>query len=304
MRVHVVGNVCIDTTFSLDRLPEAGETRNAASHTDGLGGKGANQAVSAARTGALVTLWAAIGRDANGDWIRNGLAGEIDRACLTEFDLPTDRSTVAVDARGENIIISSVSCALAFNPLVQTDFGDTIEPGDVLVVQGNLNPAITDACLLAARRKGLTTIFNASPLVPDGQPRFEAVDFVIVNEGEAQSISGSRQPEDAATIIRGLGAGYVIVTLGSRGCLLLGSGSLEPVYIVAPKVAVVDTSGAGDVLCGVFAGCLIRGMRQEAALGVAVAASALAVTRIGTLASCPSADEISVLIKQSETESA
>ncbi|MBB3948666.1 ribokinase [Rhizobium skierniewicense] len=304
MRVHVVGNVCIDTTFRFDLLPQAGETRNAASHTDGLGGKGANQAVAAARTGAPVTFWAAIGRDANGGWIRNGLAGEIDSACLTEFDLPTDRSTVAVDASGENMILSGVSCALAFDPLAQTDFGDIVEPDNVLVVQANLTPAITEACLRAGREKGLTTIFNASPLAPDGQPRFEAVDIVIVNEGEAQSIAGSRRPEDAAAAIRGLGSGCVIVTLGSRGCLLLGSASVEPVYIAAPKVDVVDTSGAGDVLCGVFAGCLAQGMRQEAALRVAVAASALAVTRVGTLASCPPVDEISFLIKQSETESA
>ncbi|GAK72959.1 putative ribokinase [Agrobacterium rubi TR3 = NBRC 13261] len=304
MRVHVVGNVCIDTTFRLDRLPEAGETRNAASHTDGLGGKGANQAVAAAHTGAPVTLWAAIGRDANGGWVRDVLAGEVDNACLTEFDLPTDRSTVAVDATGENIILSGVSCALAFNPLGQTDLGETIELGDMLVMQGNLASAITDACLRAAREKGLTTIFNASPLALDAQPRFDNADFVIVNEGEAQSISGSQQPEDAAARIRDLGASCVIVTLGSQGCLLLSSGSIEPVYISAPEVAVVDTSGAGDVLCGVFAGCLARGMRQDAALRVAVAASALAVTRVGTLASCPSVEDISLLIKQSETESA
>ncbi|NTE88394.1 ribokinase [Agrobacterium rubi] len=304
MRVHVVGNVCIDTTFRLDRLPEAGETRNAASHTDGLGGKGANQAVAAAHTGAPVTLWAAIGRDANGGWVRDVLAGEVDSTCLTEFDLPTDRSTVAVDATGENIILSGVSCALAFNPLAQTDLGETIESGDVLVMQGNLASAITDACLCAAREKGLVTIFNASPLALDVPPRFDNADFVIVNEGEAQSISGSQQPEDAAARIRDLGASCVIVTLGSRGCLVLGSGGVEPVYISPPKVAVVDTSGAGDVLCGIFAGCLAKGMRQDAALRVAVATSALAVTRVGTLASCPSVNEISLLIKQSETESA
>lgn len=304
MQVHVVGNVCIDTTFRFDRLPEAGETRNAASHADGLGGKGANQAVAAARTGAPVTLWAAIGRDAYGGWIRDGLAGEIDSAFLTEFDLPTDRSTVAVDARGENIILSGVSCALAFNPLAQTDLNETIEPGDVLVMQGNLGSTVTDACLRAARDKGLTTIFNASPLTLERQPSVENADFVIVNEGEAQSIAGYRQPEVAAARIRDNGAGCVIVTLGARGCLLLGSGSVKPVHIAAPNVAVVDTSGAGDVLCGVFAGCLAQGMAQKAALRVAVAASALAVTRVGTLASCPSADDISVLIKQSETESA
>ncbi len=304
MRVHVVGNVCIDTTFRLDRLPEAGETRNAMSHADGLGGKGANQAVAASRTGVPVALWTAIGRDANGDWIRNALAGEIDTVRLTVFDLPTDRSTVAVDATGENIILSGVSCALAFDPLAQTDLADAIQPGDVFVMQGNLEDASTAACLSAARKRGLTTIFNASPLASGVQPVLDTVDFVIVNEGEAQAISGARPPEEAAARIRDLGAGGVVVTLGARGCLLLGSGNTEPVHIPAPKVAVVDTSGAGDVLCGVFAGCLGRGLTPEGALRIAVAASALAVTRAGTLASCPTVDEISSLIKHSETERA
>ena len=302
MRVHVVGNVCIDTTFRLDRLPEAGETRNAFGHADGLGGKGANQAVAAARAGVPVTLWAAIGRDANGAWIRETLAGEIDSACLTEFDLPTDRSTVAVDAAGENIILSGVSCALAFDPLAQTKFLDTIAPDDVLVMQGNLSGAVTGACLQAGRVKGLTTILNASPLVAGEQTGFANVDFVIVNEGEAQAISGSREPALAAARIIESGARRVIVTLGSRGCLLLTGINAAPAYIEAPKVSVIDTSGAGDVLCGIFAGCLTRGMHPQRAIRIAVEAAGLAVARAGTLSSCPTAKELSALIKTSETE--
>jgi ribokinase len=302
MRVHVVGNICIDTTFRLDSFPEAGETRNAISHADGLGGKGANQAVAAARTGAPVTLWAAVGRDANGAWIRQTLAGEIDSARLTEFDLPTDRSTVAVDAVGENIILSGVSCAVAFDPFTQTDVVDTINPGDVLVMQGNLAVAATGACLRAAQAKGLTTIFNASPLASGVQPELDNVDFVILNEGEACIISGSSQPANAAARIIELGARGVIVTLGSRGCLLQTSIDVAPVHVEAPTVTAVDTSGAGDVLCGVFAGLLAKGMAPEKALRIAVEASALAVTRMGTLAACPSADELSNFIKTSETE--
>ncbi|URK86709.1 PfkB family carbohydrate kinase [Rhizobium sp. RCAM05350] len=259
---------------------------------------------AAARTGAPVTLWAAIGRDGNGAWIRETLAGEIDSACLTEFDLPTDRSTVAVDAVGENIILSGVSCALAFDPLAQTKFLDTIAPDDVLVMQGNLSGVVTGACLQAGRAKGLTTILNASPLAAGEPPEFANVDFVIVNEGEAHAISGSREPALAAARIIGSGARRVIVTLGSRGCLLLSGINAAPVYIEAPKVSAIDTSGAGDVLCGIFAGCLARGVHPQRAIRIAVEASALAVTRPGTLSSCPTADELSDLIKTSETEHA
>ena len=300
--MHVVGNVCIDTTFRLDRLPEAGETRNAASHADGLGGKGANQAVAAARTGVTVTLWAAIGQDTHGAWIRETLAGEIGDACLTAFDLPTDRSTVAVDARGENTIISGVSCAMAFDPLTQTSLLGRIEPGDVLIMQGNLPRAVTEASLRAARSKGLKTILNASPLIAAVWTEFENVDVVIINEGEAKAISGLSVATDAAAKILEFGARSVVVTLGSRGCLLLTRAGAAPIHIEAPKVEAVDTSGAGDVLCGIFAGCLARGMHPQSALRIAVEASALAVTRPGTLSSCPTAKELTALIKSSETD--
>ncbi|WP_276121438.1 ribokinase [Pararhizobium qamdonense] len=302
MRVHVVGNVCIDTTFRLDRFPEAGETRNALGHADGLGGKGANQAIAAARTGVPVTLWAAIGRDANGAWIRQMLAGEIDSACLTDLDLPTDRSTVAVDEGGENIIISGVSCALAFDPIKQTGLLDSIEPGDVLIMQGNLAAGVTSACLRAARAKGLTTVLNASPLVAGVRPGFEDFDIVIVNQGEAEALSGVAVASEAAAKILELGAHSVVVTLGSKGCLLLPGAGVAAIHIEAPRVAAIDTSGAGDVLCGIFAGCLAKGMHPQRAIRIAVQASALAVTRTGTLSSCPTAQELSTLIETSETE--
>ena len=302
MRVHVVGNVCIDTTFRLDRFPEAGETRNALGHADGLGGKGANQAIAAARTGVPVTLWAAIGRDANGAWIRQILAGEIHSACLTDLDLPTDRSTVAVDAGGENIIISGVSCALAFDAITQTGLLDSIEPGDVLIMQGNLAAGVTSACLRAARAKGLTTVLNASPLVAGVRPGFADVDIVIVNQGEAEALSGVAVAAEAAAKILELGARSVVITLGSQGCLLLPGAGFASIHIEAPKVAAIDTSGAGDVLCGIFAGCLAKGIHPQRAIRIAVQASALAVTRTGTLSSCPTAQELSTLIETSETE--
>ncbi|TIT51131.1 MAG: ribokinase, partial [Mesorhizobium sp.] len=96
MHVHVVGNACVDTTFRLGRFPSAGETLNANSYADGLGGKGANQAVAAARTGAAVTLWTALGKDVAGAWIRGCLDRELSDSQAIEFDLPSDRSTVVI----------------------------------------------------------------------------------------------------------------------------------------------------------------------------------------------------------------
>ena len=116
MRVHVVGNACIDTTFRLGRFPAAGETLNAITYADGVGGKGANQAVAAVRTGAAVTLWTALGKDVAGTWIRGHLETELSDFQAIEFDLPSDRSTIVIDAGGENFIVSGVACAEAFDP--------------------------------------------------------------------------------------------------------------------------------------------------------------------------------------------
>ncbi|MBP1857879.1 ribokinase [Rhizobium herbae] len=301
MRVHAVGNVCIDTTFRLDRLPEAGETVNASGHADGIGGKGANQAVAAARTGSAVTLWAAVGEDADGARIRQTLSADLDLSGLVALAFPTDRSAIAVDACGENLIISGVSCARGFDPLRYTDLLQAIAPGDIVVMQGNLTVEVTSACLQAAKARGASTVLNASPLARDVAFDLNCVDFVVVNEGEALAMTGCAVPQEAAGALIAHGAGAAIVTLGARGCVLLEKG-IPAVFIAAPGVFPVDTSGAGDVLCGVFAGCLAQAMAPGAALRIAVEAAAIAVTRPGTLASCPTAAELSILMKKSETE--
>lgn len=303
MRVHVAGNVCIDTTFLLGSFPLAGETLNASGHFSGIGGKGANQAVAAARAGAKVTLWAGIGRDADGARIRQNLASEIDVSQLTGFAVPSDCSTIIVDANGENFIVSGVSCARTFDPIKQTSMLDALRSGDILIMQGNLRAFVTNACLAAAKSKGVRTILNASPLSGADELELGFVDFIIVNEGEAARLTGIKEPERAAGSLVRCGAGSAVVTLGSRGCLLVtGAGTSQQHRVNAPSVAVVDTSGAGDVLCGVFAGCLARHMQTHDALQVAVQAAALAVTRPGTLNSCPAKDEIKTLINSIGTE--
>ncbi|MDB5526070.1 MAG: Ribokinase [Rhizobium sp.] len=303
MRVHVVGNVCIDTTFRLKRFPQPGETLNASGHADGLGGKGANQAVAAARAGADVRLRAAIGDDPAGAWIREQLSRELDISRLTMLSLPSDRSTIMVNARGENLIVTGATCATAFDPMADDTFARSIEAGDIVVMQGNLRPDVTAACLKAARDAGAVTILNPSPLASNHPPELTAVSLVIVNEGEAARLTGTSDPATAARELIGRGAGAAIVTLGARGCLVAdGEGDIE--RITAPMVTVIDTSGAGDVLCGCIAGCLSAGMDLARAARVAVRAAAISVGRAGTLDSCPDGREMKTLMETTETETA
>ncbi|CCV15189.1 ribokinase [Mesorhizobium sp. STM 4661] len=303
MRVHVIGNVCVDTTFRLDRFPAAGETLNASEHSDGLGGKGANQAVAAARTGADVRFRAAIGNDAAGAWIREQLSRDLDVRHLATLPLPSDRSTIIVDARGENLVVTGASCATAFDPLADSGFVRSIERLDIMVMQGNLHPDATTACLRAARASGALTIFNPSPLAAGHAPPLSAVSFAVANAGEAAQLTGASDPAAAVRELIRQGAGAAIVTLGADGCLVAdGEGRIE--QIAAPRVAVVDTSGAGDVFCGCLAGCLADGMDLAAAARIAVRAAAISVGRAGTLESCPDRREMKMLMETTEAEKA
>ncbi|MER9998720.1 ribokinase [Mesorhizobium sp. M0051] len=303
MRVHVLGNVCVDTTFRLDRFPAPGETLNASEHADGLGGKGANQAVAAARTGADVRFRAAIGNDAAGAWITEQLSRDLDASHLTTLQLPSDRSTVMVDARGENLIVTGASCAAAFDPLADGDFIRSVERGGIVVVQGNLDPDITTACLKVARGAEAMTIFNPSPLAAGNTPGLSDVRVAIANAGEAAQLTGMSNPDAAARELIRLGAGTAIVTLGALGCLVAdGEGRID--RFVAPRVAVVDTSGAGDVFCGCLAGCLAAGMDLAVAARIAVRAAAISVGRAGTLGSCPDRREMKLLMETTEAETA
>ncbi|MER9136360.1 ribokinase [Mesorhizobium sp. M0830] len=303
MRVHVVGNVCVDTTFRLDRFPAPGETLNASEHADGLGGKGANQAVAAARTGADVRFRAAIGNDAAGAWITAQLSRDLDASYLTTLQLPSDRSAIMVDARGENLIVTGASCAAAFDPLADGDFIRSVEHGDIVVIQGNLDSDVTTACLKVARRAGATTVFNPSPLAAGNTPGLSDVSVAIANAGEAAQLTGMSNPDAAAGELIRQGAGTAIVTLGALGCLVAdGEGRID--RFVAPRVAVVDTSGAGDVFCGCLAGCLAAGMDLAAAARIAVRAAAISVGRAGTLGSCPDRREMKLLMETTEAETA
>ncbi|RVB80671.1 MULTISPECIES: PfkB family carbohydrate kinase [unclassified Mesorhizobium] len=300
MHVHVVGNACVDTMFRVGRFPAAGETLNASSYADCLGGKGANQAVAAARTGAAVTFWTALGKDRAGAWIRSRLDRELSDFEASEFDLPSDRSTIVIEVGGENFIVSGVACSQAFDPIAQTALARRIAFGDILVCQGNLRGDAINACLRAAQENGARTVLNASPIDAAALPDFGLAQVLVVNQSEAKALTGQVDMAAAADALAAKGAGTVVVTLGAEGCLVLGPDQAGSLRLPAPRVEALDTSGAGDVFCGCLAGGLAKGMPVTSALKFALAAAAIAVTRPGTLISCPSASEMAALIDQTE----
>ncbi|WP_112610930.1 PfkB family carbohydrate kinase (plasmid) [Rhizobium sp. WW22] len=302
MRLHVVGNVCVDTSFRLPRLPRPGETLNATSIAEGIGGKGANQAVAAARSGAAVCFWSALGDDDMADDVREMLKGDLEVDRLIRLPLSTDRSTILLEESGENAIVSAVACARAFDPIRQSALTRTWSKGDILMMQGNLSREITATCLELAGRSGLRTVLNASPLSDLTVEDVANVDLVIVNQGEAAALTGVESPTAAANLLFGNGARSAVVTLGSQGSLIWDQADQTPVFLAAPKRAVFDTSGAGDCFAGVLVGLLAQGKTLTAAAKVATKAAGISVGRPGTLASYPSRVEISDIIKRSELE--
>ncbi|RFB88709.1 ribokinase [Rhizobium leguminosarum bv. trifolii] len=294
MTIHVVGNVCVDTSFRLERLPMPGETLNAAAAGEGVGGKGANQAVAAARTGASVTLWAPVGRDAAGDGMESVLSAEISELRLSRLDLPSDRSVILIDRHGENVIVTAPSCAEAFDPLRMCPVVSTWRAGDMLLMQGNLGVNVTAQCLKAAQAAGLFTVFNPSPL-PAEELDLAAVSLVIVNRPEAEKLTGEANADRAAERLRAKGAATVIITLGSEGAFVLEASSRR--HIPAEKREAVDASGAGDCFAGTLTGLIAQGVCLPDAARLATQAAGIAVGRAGTLASFPTPAELAALIK-------
>lgn len=302
MRLHVVGNVCVDTSFRLQRLPRPGETLNASSIVEGIGGKGANQAVAAARSGAAVCFWSALGDDDMAGGVTEVLKSDLEVDRLIRLPLSTDRSTILLEEGGENAIVSAVACARAFDPIRQSALAQAWGKGDILLMQGNLSREVTATCLGLAGRAGLKTVLNASPLSDMTVEDLADVDLVIVNQGEASALTDTESLTAAANVLFGNGARSVVVTLGSQGSLIWDRADHAPVILAASKSAVVDTSGAGDCFAGVLVGLLAQGKSLAAAAKVASKTAGISVGRLGTLASYPSRAEILEIIKRSELE--
>ena len=225
--IHVVGNAAIDTIFRVDRFPLPGETIVAADVSEDLGGKGANQAVMARRTGAKVRLVAAVGDDPAGARIRAVLGAEgVLTDGLVVWPGSTDRSSIYVDAGGENTIVSVTRAAQTFDPLADGKLVD-VEPDDVVLCQGNLAVAVLAECLLAARSRGAATVLNPSPLFPARDFDWSRVDTVVLNEVEARALSGNDDSRQGARRLRDAGVRDVVVTLGHEGAAMIGSECIE-----------------------------------------------------------------------------
>lgn len=291
-RVVVIGNATVDIIQRVERFPLPGETLLCGAMVVCAGGKGLNQAIASARTGAPTRLCAPVAADANGDLLVHAVAAEagLDADWLAA-PLPTDISTIWIDAQGENMIVSAAAAAGAMEPTDVTAACATLGASDVLLVQGNLSESTTAVAIEQARAKGARIVLNTAPIQPWMVALLDGIDVVVANAVEVAQLSGS-QDEPEVALLRA-GARAVVVSRGSVGAVLATDHSRS--LIAAPAVAAVDTAGAGDVLTGTLAGLLAQGVEIAAAVDIAVAAASLSVTRSGTTPSFPSRAEIAAL---------
>jgi ribokinase len=295
MTFLIIGNVTVDETMACSAWPAAGETVVVGAPVRDLGGKGANQALILKRAGAEVRFVAAIGRDETAGWVAERLAAEgfiVDD--LIRLAAPTDRSLIFVNPAGENAIASIIDCSMGVAEDQAAAAVIGARSGDVLVLQGNLSLATTRAAAEEARRAGLRTMFNPSPIQPGFRDLLPLVDLLVVNESEALQLGGGQDPEALASTLREAGAKEVVLTLGARGSMALGPQGRA--VAAAQPVAAVDTTGAGDTYAGVLAAALYhRGLPMARAMVAASAAAALTVGRRGVWAAFPSDAEIAAI---------
>ncbi len=285
VRVSVVGNAAIDLSLRVGRLPQPGETSLALETVSDLGGKGANQAVAAARAGALTQLFAAVGDDADGDRLIAQLNAEgIDTRHVMRVGCPTDLSIITVDAQGENTIITRNEAAARFRPEPGALF-DAARAGDWIALQGNLSAEVTADVLHAARLGAGRTLLNPGPVRFDCVPLLGDVDILVVNEVEAATLTALDEPSLAATELHRAGARDVCVTLGAAGLLWCNDSGTQ--HLAAVRTTAIDTVGAGDAFCGTLLAALAQGLAMPLALRWAQAVAAYAVARRGAQASFP-----------------
>jgi len=303
-RVVVVGSANTDFVVRAPRLPAPGETVLGGAFATAAGGKGANQAVAAARLGAAVTFVARLGRDAWGDAALAGYAAEgIECHHLTRDEAHASGvALIVVDARGENLIAVAPGANAALRPGHVAAAEAAIREADVLLAQLEVPLETVAAAVALARRHGVRVVPNPAP----AQPLPDALVAGVVltpNETEAARLLGEgpepkRSAEAAAGRLLARGAEAVVVTLGARGALVATAAGSRPVP--GFRVEAVDTTAAGDAFNGALAAALARGEALEAAVREACAAGAVAATRAGAQPSLPRPVDLRLLLEGGE----
>ncbi|MFQ3612972.1 MAG: ribokinase [Cyanobacteriota bacterium] len=294
--IRVVGSLNMDLVVQVPHQPIAGETVLGSDYTTYPGGKGANQAVAAARAGGQVEMWGAVGSDGFGQSLQDNLEQNgIDTQQLQTLEGPSGIALITVDPSGQNRIVVSPGANGRYTPQRLPPF----TPAALLLLQLEIPLPTVLAVAEQAFTQGIPILLNPAPIQPLPGSLLRQIRYLVLNETEAASLAQSpietpEQAQMAAQRLQQHGIPTVILTLGGAG--LVWADGKDRGYLPAHAVNVVDTTAAGDGFCGALAACLAAGGSLQEALRFANAAAALAVTRAGAQPSLAQRAEIEVFL--------
>ena len=292
--ILVIGSLNADLVVRAPRFPQPGETISGDDLHTIPGGKGANQAVAAARQGGRVAMLGRVGKDNFGDFLLENLKqNQVDVSNVQRDDASTGTAIIVVDANGQNSIVLSAG-ANGHVSSADVDRASSLTPNLILLQLEIPTPTVLHAAQFA-KANGARVILNPAPAqtLPDDLIRL--ADFIIPNETELSLLTGlevkdSSSAEAAAKALLKRGVENVIVTLGSKGALVVSD--TRVMQVDAYPIDVVDTTAAGDAFIGGFASSLLRGLDLKDAVRYANACGALAATKFGAQPSLPTKNEV------------
>ncbi|BCG92888.1 ribokinase [Mesorhizobium sp. 131-2-1] len=299
--IIVVGSINLDLIANVDRLPAPGETVRGSTFATAPGGKGANQALAAARAGAKVRMVGAVGKDS---FAAEALAllkdGKVDLSGINESFASTGTALILVGADGENVIAVVPG---ANDSVLPGDIAKAqLKKGDVVLLQHEIPLQTIDATLEAARAASAVTVLNTAPFRAEASNLLGKADYAVANEtefdlyGEALSLGGRDRPARMRDYAGKTGR-TIVVTLGGDGVLA----ATPDTFLTLPALEItpVDTVGAGDTFCGYFGASLSAGLPLEQALARAAAAGSLACLKPGAQPAIPLAKDVDAALSGS-----
>ncbi len=287
MTIYNLGSINADYFYRVSHLPKPGETLQANSHDFGLGGKGANQSVAAARAGREVFHIGGVGPD--GDWILKRLETHGVKCDHIEMtDVPTGHAIINVDDRGENSIVLFSGSNRALNEENVAASLEKLNAGDLLLLQNETS--LTGPAAALAKSRKATVIYSAAPFELGAVSEIlPYLDVLILNEVEAQQYRSSFKQD-----VQNSGVDHVVITKGPDGVDYWSAGHVE--HIAAIPANAVDTTGAGDCFAGYFAAGIDEGKGFQAAIQLGAAAASIKVGRPGTSDAFPNREEVDALL--------
>ena len=291
-RIVVVGSINMDLVTQAPRFPQAGETLLGQGFVTVPGGKGANQAVAAARLGADVLLVGALGDDTFGDELRAGLLGEgVDLAHVRRLQAQSSGTASITVAQGENQIVVVPAANACVTPAQVEAAGEAIARADAVLVQMEIPLDAVEATLRLGHRAGVPVILNPAPAQPLPPESLALARYLTPNQHELAVLLGADPHEDFRALMR-RAPGPVVLTRGGEGAWFREEG--EPIHQPGFAVEAVDSTGAGDTFNAALAVYLDEGLAE--AVRKACAAAALSVTRLGAQRGMPRVAELEAFL--------